>query len=254
MINLNNYSVVLLSAGIGRRLGTLGKKYPKCLLKINNKTLIELLLGKLKKRNAKRISMIVGYKSQMLIKFLKKVKGIKINFIKIGGYKINGHSYSWFKYRNQWLKEKKPLVLIHADIHFDPIYLDNIMKSKKNNIIGIKHKTNHKFKRNTLKEHYVVKIDKKNKIKQINPANRINKPQGEIIGINKFSKETTGKIFKFMEKFFAVGNKALSWEIFLNHYIQQTKESFFVLKNQSYSWININTFGDYLKAKMLKFD
>ncbi len=250
MINLNNYSVVLLSAGIGRRLGTLGKKYPKCLLKINNKTLIELLLGKLKKRNAKRISMIVGYKSQMLIKFLKKVKGIKINFIKIGGYKINGHSYSWFKYRNQWLKEKKPLVLIHTDIHFDPIYLDNIMKSKKNNIIGIKYKTNHKFKRNSL----VVKIDKKNKIKQINLANRINKPQGECIGINKFSKESTGKIFKFMEKFFAAENKTLSWEIFLNHYIQQTKESFFVLKNQSYSWININTFEDYLKAKMLKFD
>ena len=250
MINLNNYSVVLLSAGMGHRLGTLGKKYPKCLLKINNKTLIELLLDNLKKRNAKRISMVVGYRSQMLIKFLKKVKGIKINFIKIRGYKKNGHSYSWFKYRNQWFKEKKPLVLIHTDIHFDPIYLDNIIKSKKNNIIGLKHKTNHKFKRNSL----VVKIDKKNKIKQINRADRINKPQGEIIGINKFSKETTGKIFKFMEKFFTIGNKTLSWEIFLDHYIQQTKESFFVLKNQSYSWININTFGDYLKAKMLKFD
>ena len=87
MINLNNYSVVLLSAGMGRRLGTLGKKYPKCLLKVNNKTLIELLLDNLKKRNAKRISMVVGYRSQMLIKFLEKVKGIKINFIKIKGYK-----------------------------------------------------------------------------------------------------------------------------------------------------------------------
>ena len=250
MINLNNYSVVLLSAGMGRRLGTLGKKYPKCLLKVNNKTLIELLLDNLKKRNAKRISMIVGYRSQMLIKFLKKVKGIKINFIRIKGYKKNGHSYSWFKCRNQWFKEKKPLVLIHTDIHFDPIYLDNIMKSKKNNIIGVKHKTNHKFKRNSL----VVEIDKKNKIMQINHANRIKKPQGEIIGINKFSKETTGKIFKFMEKFFAVGNKTLPWEIFLNHYIQQTKESFFILKNQNYPWININTFGDYLKAKVLKFN
>ena len=194
--------------------------------------------------------MVVGYRSQMLIKFLKKIKGIKINFIRIKGYKKNGHSYSWFKYRNQWSKEKKPLVLIHTDIHFDPIYLDNIMKSKKNNIIGVKYKTNHKFKKNSL----VVKIDKKNKIEQINRANRIKKAQGEIIGINKFSKETTGKIFKFMEKFFAVGNKTLPWEIFLNHYIQQTKESFFILKNQSYSWININTFGDYLKAKVLKFN
>ena len=45
--NLSNYSIVLLSAGVGRRLGALGKKYPKCLLKINNKTLIELLLNNL---------------------------------------------------------------------------------------------------------------------------------------------------------------------------------------------------------------
>ena len=74
IINLNNYSVVLLSAGMGRRLGMLGKKYPKCLLKINNKTLIELLIKNLKKRNAKNISIMVGYKSKMLIRFLKKLK------------------------------------------------------------------------------------------------------------------------------------------------------------------------------------
>ena len=78
--NLSNYSIVLLSAGIGRRLGALGKKYPKCLLKINNKTLIELLINNLKKRKVRYISMIVGYKSKMLIKFLSKIKGIKINF------------------------------------------------------------------------------------------------------------------------------------------------------------------------------
>ena len=44
IINLNSYSIVLLSAGIGRRLGEQGKKHPKCFLKINNKTLIELLI------------------------------------------------------------------------------------------------------------------------------------------------------------------------------------------------------------------
>ena len=250
MINLNNYSIVLLSAGVGRRLGALGKKYPKCLLKINDKTLIEILLNNLKKRNAKNISIIVGYKSKMLIKFLKKIKGIKINFIKIYGYKKNGHSYSWFMYKDQWYKEKKPMFLIHTDIHFDPIYLDNILKSKKNNIIGVKSKTNHTFKKNSL----VVEIDKGNKIKKINRIDKINKPQGEIIGINKFSKKTTNKIFNYMSKFFNNKNKSLPWEVFIDHYIKQTKESFFILKNQNYSWININTFRDYMKAKALKFN
>ena len=61
------------------------------------------------------------------ITILKKIKGIKINFIKINGYKKNGHSYSWFMYRAQWFKERKPVILFHTDIHFDPIFFDKII-------------------------------------------------------------------------------------------------------------------------------
>lgn len=250
MINLSDYSIVLLSAGAGRRLGALGKKSPKCLLKINNKTLIELLLSYLKRRKAKNISMIVGYKSQMLIKFLRKVRGIKINFIKIEGYKKNGHSYSWFMYKNQWFKEKKPMVLLHTDIHFNPVYLDNILKSKKPNVIGVKCKKNHMFKKRSI----AVEINKKNKIKKINYIDNISKPQGEIIGINKLSIKTTKNIFYFMNKYFYRKKKYLPWEIFLNYYIKKTKEPFYVLRNQNYSWININTTQDYLEAKTLKLN
>ena len=38
IINLNNYSIVLLSAGIGRRLGEQGKKHPKCFKKMRVST------------------------------------------------------------------------------------------------------------------------------------------------------------------------------------------------------------------------
>jgi len=252
IINLNNYSVVLLSAGMGRRLGMLGKKYPKCLLKINNKTLIELLIENLKKRNAKNISIMVGYKSKMLIRFLKKLKlkGIKINFIKIRRYKKNGHSYSWFLYKNYWIKEMKPLILLHTDIFFDPIYLDNILKSKKSNIIGVKSKKNHIFKKKSL----VVEVDKKNQIKKINHVSKIAKPQGEILGVNKFSVRTTKNIFNFMDNFYKNKRKFLSWENLIDYYIKKTNDSIFILKNQNYPWININTVEDYLEAKTLKIN
>ena len=252
IINLSNYSIVLLSAGTGRRLGVLGKKYPKCLLKINNKTLIELLIKNLKKRNAKNISIIVGYRSKMLIKFLKrlKLKGIKMNFIKIKGYKKNGHSYSWFLYKDHWIKEKKPLILLHTDIFFDPIYLDNILKSKKSNIIGVKCKKNHIFKKKSL----VVEVNKKNQIRKINHLSKIAKPQGEIIGVNKFSVRTTKNIFNFMDNFFKNKGKFLSWENLIDHYIKKTNDSIFILKNQDYPWININTVEDYFEAKTLKIN
>lgn len=248
MIDLSKFSIVLLSAGIGKRFGPTGEKKPKCLLQINNKTLIELLIDNLKKRNAKKVSIIVGFKSKMLIKFLKNIKGIKINFIKINGYKKNGHSYSWFLYRSHWLKEKKPMMLFHTDIYFDPTYIDNILRSKKPNIIGVKSFRNHHFKKNSL----VVKTNKENKIKSINFYNKIKRPQGEVIGINKFTKTTTENIFNFMRDFFNKKNKSLSWEALINIYIQKTKDSLFILKNQNYYWKNINTVDDYLTAKSIK--
>jgi len=249
MTDLSNYSIVLLSAGIGRRLGKLGKSQPKCMLKIKNKSLIEILINNLKKRKARNISIIVGYKSKMLINFLKKIKGVKINFIKIDNYEKNGHSYSWFQYKDQWFKEMKPMLLIHTDIYFDPIYLDNILKSNIPNIIGIKDKKNHNFKKESL----VVEVGKKRKIKKINYITKVSKPNGEIIGINKFSKKTSKNIFNFMDTFFNKKNKSLSWEILINRYIKKTKDSLFILSNQNYSWININTIDDYLAAKNLKF-
>ena len=38
---------ILLAAGYGKRLGSLTKKKPKCLIKINNKPIIQIWIDKL---------------------------------------------------------------------------------------------------------------------------------------------------------------------------------------------------------------
>jgi len=103
--NPKNYSILLLSAGIGRRLGKLGINTPKCLLKINEKRIIEYLIEHLQKRKVKEISIVVGYKSKMIIDALKRFKKIKFNFIKINNYKKNGHAVSWHAYKDMWEKK-----------------------------------------------------------------------------------------------------------------------------------------------------
>ena len=54
MKNLKDYSILILAAGKGRRLKNIGKKSPKCLVQISNKTLIEILIENLKRYGAKR--------------------------------------------------------------------------------------------------------------------------------------------------------------------------------------------------------
>ena len=244
MIDISKYSIVLLSAGIGRRLGKLGTSKPKCLLKVNKATLLENIITILQKRKVKEISIILGYKSNMIIDKLKKFKEIKFNFIKISNYKKNGHGCSWHAFKDVWSVNKSPILLMHTDIFFDPIYLDNIIKSKKKNIIGI-----HSNKKIFQKKSLLVRMNAKHEIKDINYKSKIKNPIGEVIGINKISSVTAGNIFKFMDEFLVKNNKRLSWEIVLDKYIKKTRDSLFVLKNQIFFWRNINFESDFLFIK-----
>lgn len=245
MIDLKKYSILLLSAGVGRRLGKIGLKKPKCLLDVKNKKLIEHLIEILQKRNVKEISIIVGYKSQMVIDTVKKFKKIRFNFIKIKDYKQNGHAKSWHSFKKIWIKKKLPILLFHTDIFFDPIYLDNIVKNPKDNIIGI-HSNNKIYKKKSI----FVYTDKNQLINELNLQKKRSYNAGEVIGINKISKNTSNNLFLFMDKFLVKENKKLNWEFMLDNYIKtHNDDSFFVLKNQNFFWTNVNFKKDYLSVK-----
>jgi choline kinase len=247
MKNLRKFSILLLSAGVGKRLGKIGKTKPKSLLKINGKSLIQRIVGILKKREATEINIIVGYKSNMIVKNLQHFKDIKFNFIKIKNFRTNGHGCSWHAFKDFWKKKKLPLLLLHTDIIFNSKFLDNILNAKKSNIIGI-HSNSTLYKKKSL----MVNINQKNKIRSIDYIEKQRKYSGEIIGINKLSKQTSIKLFKFMDKFLIKKNKKLSWEIVLDNYIKVKRDSFFVLKNQNYAWSNVNFYRDYIAARKIK--
>ena len=76
-----NISVILLLAGFGNRISNLTTE-PKCLLKINGKTLIERNLSNLKHLKIKNITMVLGYKKQLIKKkVLSQKKYFNFNFV-----------------------------------------------------------------------------------------------------------------------------------------------------------------------------
>ena len=74
MKNLKDYSILILAAGKGRRLKNIGKKSPKCLVQISNKTLIEILIENLKRYGAKEVNIVLGYKKELILKKLRQLK------------------------------------------------------------------------------------------------------------------------------------------------------------------------------------
>ena len=74
-----NTTAVILCGGRGTRLGALGNKIPKTLVKVNNKEILWYILNHLKIHGFKNIILPLGYRGQLIKKFLKKNKNFGLN-------------------------------------------------------------------------------------------------------------------------------------------------------------------------------
>jgi len=100
MISSHLNTAMILAAGFGTRLKPLTDKTPKALLKINNKTLLQLLIEKLIDEGITRIIVNAHYHADQIVKFLSENKfGISIdicqeeNILGTGGAIKNAEKY-----------------------------------------------------------------------------------------------------------------------------------------------------------------
>ena len=125
---------ILLNAGMGKRLGYLTKNNPKCLIKINDKdTILDYQLKNLIKSNLKEIIMPTGY-------FEEKIKNhVKINYPTLNIQYINNPIYykTNYIYSIYLLKNviDDDVILLHGDLIFSNILLEEIINSKDINIV-----------------------------------------------------------------------------------------------------------------------
>jgi len=84
---MNYKTAVILCGGKGTRLGELGKKLPKTLVKVQNKPIIWYILKSLKKNDFNHFILPIGFKGDQIKKYLKKnkyFKNYKIDVIETG--------------------------------------------------------------------------------------------------------------------------------------------------------------------------
>ena len=72
----NFRSAVVLCGGKGSRLGDLGKKMPKAMVKIQGKEIIWYIISVLKKNKFNQIILPLGYKGNMIRNLSKKYKNL----------------------------------------------------------------------------------------------------------------------------------------------------------------------------------
>ncbi len=118
-------TALLLAAGTGSRLSPLTDKSPKCLVSVNEISILERLIHALQVHNFKRLVVVVGHQGDCIRNFLgTRAGGMEISYITSPLYKTTNNIYSL------WLARKiieEPFLLIESDLVFDPKMLKNML-------------------------------------------------------------------------------------------------------------------------------
>lgn len=121
---------VILAAGMGKRLKELTKGNTKCMVKVNDQTMIERALRILDKKGLSKIVIVVGYKGQNLIDYINTL-GINTPMIYIDNpiYNKTNNIYS-LALAKDYLCEEDTL-LLESDLIFEESVIDSLLEDER---------------------------------------------------------------------------------------------------------------------------
>lgn len=118
-------TALLLAAGTGSRLAPLTDMSPKCLVPVNEISILKRLIDSLQEHNFNRLVIVVGHQADCIRNFLgTRAGGMEITYIVSPLYKTTNNIYSL------WLARKvidESFLLIESDLVFDPKLLKGML-------------------------------------------------------------------------------------------------------------------------------
>ena len=186
--------LIILAAGRGTRMRQKTEKVPKCMIKFNNKPIINYILETAKSCNLKDISIVAGYKNQVLKNHLMSQK---IKFFVNEDYENSNMVHSLFLAKSFMDDD---IIISYSDIIFKKRILELLMKSKNDFSVVIDRDWEYLWKMRM--ENYIEDIEtlryKDQQITEIgNRPKKLEEVKGQYIGLIKISKNIINKIIKF---------------------------------------------------------
>lgn len=236
--------LLILAAGKGNRIYNEIKK-PKCLLEVNKKTLIEKIILDAQKIGLNKISVVLGFKAELI---KKKLKGKKVNFVYNRFFKSRDMLYSFIL----GLKNaKSDIIFSYSDIFFSRKILKDLKAKNKATLpVNMKWKQVWSMrKKKALIDCETLKI-RDNKITEIGkkPKN-LKEIHAQYMGIGLIPKSLISEILKFYEK--EKKNKKMHITKFLQLLIEKNNLDLYAIKYSS-AWYEFDDIEDYRNFKLTK--
>lgn len=124
---------IILAAGMGKRLGRYTANNTKCMVKVNDKTLIEYAIESLLAVNVDRIVIVAGYKAQELREFVGALfSDIVVQYVINPIYDTTNNIHSLWLARDILLADDT--ILLESDVIFDPSVIRELVNSPAQNL------------------------------------------------------------------------------------------------------------------------
>jgi len=232
-------NAVILNAGEGKRLRPLTSLKPKCLLRLNDVTMLEHQLINLMKYGIKNVTIVVGYRASQIFKEIENKKfDLEIEFIQNPIYYKTNTVYSLWLAREHI---KDDFVYLNGDVVFHKEILERVLKTHYDTCIAVKRK-------HVGKEEVKVQLAA-DTVKAIGKDIEPSKAHGEFIGIAKFSKKFNQL---FIDKLNEVVEEGKVNEFFETA-LDRTLKSYdvYAVDISDLPCIEVDTYEDYNNAKKL---
>lgn len=176
---------IILAAGMGKRLKEFTRNNTKCMVKVNEVTLIERTLRILDQENLSRIVIVVGYKGENLKEFVDTLSiKTKIEYIDNPIYATTNNIYSLALAKDYLIEEDT--LLFESDLIFEKRMIDRLVADPRPSLAIVD-----KFE--SWMDGTCMRLDEKDKILDFIPGKYLKFYEKDsyykTVNIYKFSKE-----------------------------------------------------------------
>ncbi len=235
---------VILAAGVASRLRPLTENTPKCLLKVNGKTLLERTLDNLIENGISDLLIVTGYLQEMIKDFvLKHYPQINVQFIENKDFATTNNIYSLFLAES--FANGENFLLLDSDILFSKDIISALLKDENPDTLAM---NRHELGEEEIK---IISDDECN-VLEISKVCSIEKAVGESVGIEKFSARYSKALFKELHQM--IDNEGLS-NVFYEKAFERLIPQGYIFKyldTTDFFSMEIDTVEDYEKVKDLK--
>ncbi|MEO6837618.1 MAG: phosphocholine cytidylyltransferase family protein [Ginsengibacter sp.] len=234
---------VILAAGIASRLRPLTNDTPKCLLKVCEKSILELAIDNIIANDINDVIIVTGYLEEKIRNFVSnKYPGLNLTYIYNEVYDATNNIYSlWLTKENLSGDE---MLLMDSDIIFDKEIINKLLASEYESCLALK-------KHDVQDEEIKVKVDESGRVLEIGKEVKLQDAIGESIGIEKFGVETLKDLFTIIDRKVVLEKNVNQFYEAAFQELADKGANIYTVDTTDYICMEIDTAGDLEAARLI---